>query len=81
MKTHMMQFPQYRMLSNGKTFYKIIDERNFEEIQISGSKIYRYKFVAEKYPEILKIKDLLNVSDQIYIEINEQKWLEFEMKI
>ena len=54
-------FPQYRKLSNGKTFYKIVDERTFEEIVLMGEKRMYFKTVADKYPEMLRIKDMLEL--------------------
>lgn len=54
-------FPQYRKLFNEKAFYKIIDARHFEEIQLFGSRKTTYNFTAEKYPEILRIQDMLNL--------------------
>ncbi len=53
-------FPQYRKLSNNKVFYRILDERHFDEIQIIGSRAQLYHFKAEQYPEILRIQDKLN---------------------
>lgn len=55
-------FPQYRKLFNEKVFYKISDERHFEEIQLLGSRKITYAFTAEKYPEILRIQDMLNLA-------------------
>jgi hypothetical protein len=63
------------MLSNEKSFYKIIDDRNFEEIQIVGSKKYYFKFHATQYPEMLKIQDMLAKIDGNYIEIEEKIWI------
>lgn len=54
-------FPQYRKLSNGKTFYKILDQRTFEEIVLLGQKRMYFKTVAEKYPEMLRVKDMLEL--------------------
>ncbi len=54
-------FPQYRKLSNGKTFYKIINERTFEEIMLFGERRMYFKTIAEKYPEMLRIKDMLEL--------------------
>lgn len=59
MKDKFTDFPQYRKLSNGKTFYKIIDDRTFEEIQLMGSRSMKYTTVANQYPEMLRIKDML----------------------
>ena len=67
-------FPQYRKLSNGKTFYKIIDDKNFEEIQIMGSKRMKYSTVANQYPEMLRIKDMLEFINP-YEESTENEFL------
>ncbi len=56
-------FPQYRKLSNEKVFYRIRDERNFDEIQLIGSRASLFSMEAKQYPEILKIKDLLELSE------------------
>ena len=58
-----MDFPQYRKLSNEKVFYKISDDRSFEEIQLMGKGANRYCFVAEKYPEVLRIMDMLSCTE------------------
>jgi hypothetical protein len=75
MKENIIQFPQYRMLSNKKSLYKILDDRNFEEIQFVGSKKKRYVILAEQYPEILKIQDMLTLFEGVYVKINEDEWL------
>ena len=53
-------YPQYRKLSNDKSFYKILSEKEFEEIQIVGSSAITTNTKATKYPEILRIKDMLD---------------------
>lgn len=67
------EFPQYRMLSNGKHFYKITDDRNFEEVQLVGAKKHFFSFTAKKYPEILRIQDMLSDSTLFQV-ISEEKW-------
>ncbi len=57
-----IDFPQYRKLINDKSFYCILDGRNFEEIQIIGSKMVKYQFLAAQYPEMLRIKDMIDCS-------------------
>ena len=52
-------FPQFRKLSNGKAFYRITSERAFEEIQIAGSKRILHTITANQYPEMIRIKDML----------------------
>ena len=64
-----IDFPQYRKLSNEKVFYKILSDRKFAEIQLMGSKAFLYEFDATKYPEILKIQDMLSL-DEGYLTSN-----------
>ncbi len=66
-------FPQYRKLSNDKTFYKILSDRLFEEVQLMGSKVLRYSVEAKQYPEILKIQDMLQ-AESPYSIISEEEF-------
>lgn len=52
-------FPQYRKLSNHKSFYKIFSENSFEEIQLVGFSYISTSTKATKYPEIIRIQDML----------------------
>ena len=55
-----LMYPQYRKLSNNKSFYKILSEHSFEEIQLVGSSVITTNTNATKYPETLRIKDMLD---------------------
>ena len=70
-----LQFPIYRKRLNNKSFYKITSPKTFEEVQLIGSRKVKYTFRADKFPEVLYIKDLieLNYSE----EIAEFEWNEF----
>lgn len=70
----MIEFPQYRKLSNDKSFYCIEDESHFTEIQIIGQKVFELKIHAIQFPEKLKIRDMLNCEDP-YLKIER---MEFE---
>jgi len=52
-------YPQFRRLSNNKSFYKILSENSFEEIQLVGSSVNRMTINATKYPEMIRIQDML----------------------
>lgn len=67
-------FPQYRKLSNDKVFYRIIDERNFDEIQIIGTKAQLRHVEAVQYPEILRIQDMLNYEITGFLASNETEF-------
>lgn len=67
-------FPQYRKLSNEKVFYRIRSEREFDEIQLMGSKAFWFSMTAEKFPEILRIQDLLNISEESILHSSEAEF-------
>ena len=60
-------FPQYRKLSNDKVFYKIVNSREFHEIQVIGTFAQLHKIEAKQYPEILKIQDMLNYVIEAFV--------------
>ncbi|MBL4862591.1 MAG: hypothetical protein JKY09_06195 [Crocinitomicaceae bacterium] len=62
MSNKVIDFPQYRKLSNDKVFYRIISDRKFDEIQVIGKTAQLHKIEAKQYPEMLRIKDLLALS-------------------
>jgi len=65
-------FPQFRKLSNSKTYYKIIDERNFEEKMVMGKNIMEFKVNATKYPEMLRIKEMLELEEPYILSSEEE---------
>ena len=58
--TEMSDYPIYRKLSNQKSFYRIVSNTEFEEIQCIGSARIQTFCKAEKYPEMLRIKDMIS---------------------
>ena len=70
-----MDFPQYRKYKNIETYFKIISEKKFEEISSLGGKYMQYKVIATKYPEMLRIQDMLSCKDQVWEIIEENEYL------
>lgn len=62
MSDKVTDFPQYRKLSNDKVFYRINNDRQFDEIQIIGKSARFHRVEAKQYPEILRIQDLISYS-------------------
>ncbi len=75
-----MMFPIYRKLINNKVFYKIIESKNFEELQCMGSKVKHSKTKAEQYPELLLIQDL-STTNEFYITSSQEEWNTWFSKI
>jgi len=59
-----IQFPQYRKYSNNKNFFKINSPKEFEEIQVIGSKKLHRKVVATQFPEMNLIIDLVTLANE-----------------
>lgn len=74
MSDKVTDFPQYRKLSNDKVFYRINNDRQFDEIQIIGSKARLHTVEAFQYPEILRIQDLLSYEVEGFILSNEKEF-------
>lgn len=67
-------FPQYRKLKNGLRYYKINSAIEFEEIQWMGDKVFHFKFIAEQYPEKLRILDMLEEESAHYDTLSADTW-------
>jgi len=59
MKDEGIKFPVYRRYRNGRSYFKILNELAFEEVQIIGSRRIIKEITAQQYPEKLFVKDLL----------------------
>src|SRR5688572_23806060 len=59
MRSQDMQFPAYRKYKNGRNYFKILNESEFEELQVVGSKVILRRVKAVQFPEKIFIKDLL----------------------
>ena len=70
-----INFPQYRKYKNGKSYFKIINPRSFEEVQLIGSKRIVRETVALRYPEITFITDLLLNYSEMAEKITEAEYL------
>lgn len=75
-----MDFPQYRKLSNDRSFYRINSNDNFEELQIIGDSVILHRIRAEKYPEKLRIMEMLNCIDG-YQKSTSDEWEILEKRL
>lgn len=56
-------FPAYRKFVGINVWFKIENDRKFVEIKQIGSKFILHTVIAEQYPEILLIADMLACLD------------------
>jgi hypothetical protein len=70
-----INFPLYRKYKNNKSYFKIIQPKLFEEIQIIGSKKIIKEVEAKQFPEMLFISDLISNYSEMADEISEEEYL------
>lgn len=74
MKIEDMNFPVYRCYKNRKTYFKILNPREFEEVQVIGSFKKIRTIQAEQFPELVFIRDLLLNFSEMALEISETEY-------
>jgi hypothetical protein len=72
-----LNFPLFRKLSNGKSFYKIISKTSFEEIQLIGTKSFKRKIHATQFPEMMLIQDIIQLIEPYQLS-SEEEFKQFE---
>lgn len=73
-----MDFPQYRKRFDSKSFYKIVNERTFEEVQFIGDKVFKHQIKADKYFEIIQIQDMLKAEGGMYLFSSELEYNKYQ---
>jgi hypothetical protein len=68
------EFPQYRRLSNGKSYYLIHNLNEMEEWQCISNKWMHYKIEANILPQRLLIADIYDGLDGTYERISADDW-------
>ncbi|MEI6020279.1 MAG: hypothetical protein WCR21_04060 [Bacteroidota bacterium] len=81
MKSEDINFPLYRKYKNNKSYFKILDERNFEELQIIGTKVVLHKIRAISFPEINFIHDLIFNYLEMADDIDAKDFEEVKQKV
>jgi hypothetical protein len=67
-------FPQYRKYKNGKNFFKIISEKEFEEKTFLGGQSHIHRFEAKILPDRNLIYDLLLNYSEFAVEIGAEEY-------
>lgn len=70
----MSTFPLYRKYTNNATYFEILSDNEFEEIQKVGAKFLLHRIKAIQYPEKLRIQDMINCQDGIWAEISKSEY-------
>jgi hypothetical protein len=70
-------FPQYRKLSNNKSYYEILSAQRMNEITVSGKRWTSHELEARILPERVLIQDLLDQRFAHYEQISEKEYYDF----
>jgi hypothetical protein len=69
-----IHFPVFRKYKNNKSYFKILSFKQFEEVQLIGSKKIVNLTEALHFPEMLFIKDLIYNYAEMAEVINEAEY-------
>lgn len=53
-----IKYPQYRKYRNNRSFFKIISDKNWEEIQIIGNNFFLHQFTVKIMPDRNYLSDM-----------------------
>ncbi len=62
-----MDFPQYRMYSDGNTLFEIYSTDRFKEIKRTGKYFMVNEIDCNQYPEKVFVSDLLNCENNVQL--------------
>jgi hypothetical protein len=74
MKIEGINFPVYRKYKNNKSYFKIINPRLFEEIQVIGSRNKVKQIEVKIYPEMSFLRDLILNYGKMADEITKEEY-------
>ena len=57
-----MKFPVYRKYPNGLSFFKVMDDRHFMEVKLTGKFAAVHHFEAKILPDMNFIQDMLSLA-------------------
>ncbi|MEO8589605.1 MAG: hypothetical protein ABI432_09565 [Flavobacteriales bacterium] len=68
------RFPVYRMLADGRHFYRIEGRTRFTEIQLVGARSVVHHVDATAYPEQLRVQDMIDGHRGSYLPLEAEEW-------
>ncbi|MDA7803345.1 hypothetical protein N8987_02050 [Crocinitomix sp.] len=74
MSTTELTFPQFRKYNGIDVWFKILNDKQFVEVKRLGERYILHEVVAEQYPEMLLIQDMLKCLDNRWEVAEEQEF-------
>jgi hypothetical protein len=74
-------YPQYRKYKNNKAYFKIISEKEWEEIQVLGTKYILHTFTVKILPDRNFLYDMTFDFENNWDQIEEDEYEEILRKV
>ena len=74
-------YPQYRKYKNNKAYFKIISEKEWEEIQVLGTKYIVHSFTVNIFPDRNFIYDMTFDYENNWLKIDAEEYEEVLKKV
>ena len=69
-----IKYPIFRKYESNTSFFKIVSPKKFIEIQVMGTKYFRYEIEAKVLPDFHLINDMINHHNNHWIGSNQQEF-------
>lgn len=76
-----VHFPLYRKSTNEKHYYLIHNNRCMTEVQIIGNKYFMFDIESSQFPDIMRIKGIIEMESDGLVEINAKEMNEILKKV
>ena len=67
-------YPVYRMYPNGRSFFKILSDKEFQQLEIIGSKYFLTVYSANNHFDSMYISDMLEMKGNHWLENTEREF-------
>jgi hypothetical protein len=67
-------FPAYRRMVGVQRYYMIRSPRAFTEVELIGERKLVHEVEATMYPELVRIRQMLDLADGTYAAITAEEW-------
>lgn len=69
-----MEFPQFRKYSNNKSYFKILSQTQWEELQIVGKKVLVHQMEVKILPDRNFMMDMMSNEGNRWVIIDEKEY-------
>lgn len=73
-----MLYPVFRKYSNNKSYFKVLNANEFEEITVLASNFWIYRFEAKILPDRYLIHDMIELEAGRWESITEKEYEHFK---